>query len=197
MRNLFLTDKVGFVTYWDTWVGLFNNTRLTEDPNTSFWAKGLAATEGPEGVIITRGQPSVWTIPVNAPDPDTAFLFLEWWHTIPGTILGSLGIEGHDYTVSNGTYELTPTGQEHNMDHGNPTPYNTNWTNPIGTLPGLEEAQAISVQYGYLETLGPQWDPEVKPILDENIIQAILGDIPPADAVARMQEQLRGKDLID
>ena len=197
MRNLFLTDRVGFVTYWDTWVGLFNNTRLTEDPNTEFRAVGLAATEGPEGVIITRGQPSVWTIPVNAPDPDTAFTFLEWWHTIPGTVLGSLGIEGNDYTVSNGSYELTPTGQEHNMDHGNPTPYNTNWTNPIGTLPGLEEAQALSFQYGYLETLGPQWDPEVKPILDENIIQAILGDVSPADAVARMQEQLRNEDLID
>jgi putative aldouronate transport system substrate-binding protein len=28
-RNLFLTDKVGFVSYWDTWVGLFNNARQT------------------------------------------------------------------------------------------------------------------------------------------------------------------------
>jgi putative aldouronate transport system substrate-binding protein len=197
MRNLFLTNKVGFVTYWDTWVGLFNNLRLTEDPATSFQAKGLAATEGPEGVIITRGQPSVWTIPVNAPDPETAFQFLEWWNTIPGITLGSLGILDYDYTVSGETYELTEVGTEHSMDHGDPTPYNTNWHNPIGQLPGIADAQKISVEYGYLEQLGPDWDPEVKPILDENIIKAILGDLSPADAVAAMQEQLSGAGLID
>ncbi|MBA2467962.1 MAG: extracellular solute-binding protein, partial [Chloroflexia bacterium] len=77
MRNLFLTNQVGFVTYWDTWVGLFNNTRLAEDPNTTFQAKGIAAVAGPEGeIILNRGQPSVWTIPVNAQDPETAFRFL-------------------------------------------------------------------------------------------------------------------------
>jgi putative aldouronate transport system substrate-binding protein len=197
MRNLFLTDKVGFVTYWDTWVGLFNNSRLTEDPNTEFVAKGLAATEGPDGVLITRGQPSVWTIPVNAKDPETAFKFLEWWNTIPGITLGSLGILDNDYTVSGDTYELTEVGKEHSMDHGDPTPYNTNWHNPIGQLPGIADAQKISVTHGYLEQLGPDWDPEVKPILDENIIKAILGDLSPADAVTAMQEALKGKGLID
>ncbi len=109
----------------------------------------------------------------------------------------SLGILDHDYTVTDGEYALTEVGAEHSMDHGNPTPYNENWVNPVGELPGLAEAQEISVEYGYLAVAGPQFSPEVEPILNEFIIQAILGDISAADAVAGMQEQLRGQDLID
>lgn len=198
MRNLFMTDRVGFVTYWDTWVGLFNAQVQASNPDTQFEAKGIAATEGPDGqIIITRGQPSVWTIPVNAPDPETAFLFLEWWNTIPGITLGTLGIEDYDYTVENDNYELTEIGEEHAMDHGSPTPYNSNWENPIGELPGLSEAQEIAVEYGYLEDLGPDWTPEVQPILDEHIIQMILGDIAPGDGVAAMREALIAQDLLD
>jgi putative aldouronate transport system substrate-binding protein len=198
MRELFLTDQVGFVTYWDTWVGLFNNFRLTEDPDTTFEAKGIPATTGPDGeIILNRGQPSVWTIPINAPDPETAFLWLEWWNTIPGITLGSLGILDNDYTVTDGVYALTDLGAEHSMDHGNPTPYNENWVNPVGDLPGIAEAQVISVEHGYLAVAGPQFAPEVEPILNEFIIQSILGDISAADAVAGMQEQLLGQDLID
>ena len=198
MRNLFLTDQVGFVTYWDTWVGLFNNVRLAEDPDTTFQAKGIPAVAGPDGeIILNRGQPSVWTIPVNAQDPETAFLFLEWWNTIPGITLGSLGILDNDYTVTDGVYALTDVGAEHSMDHGNPTPYNENWVNPVGELPGLAESQEISVEYGYLAVAGPQFSPEVEPVLNEFIIQAILGDISATDAVAGMQEELRGQDLID
>lgn len=198
MRDMFLTDKVGMVTYWDTWVGLFNNTRLTEDPNTTFVAKGIPGAVAPDGsIILNRGQPSVWTIPINAPDPETAFKFLEWWNTIPGITLGSLGILDNDYTVTNGVYALTDLGKEHSMDHGNPTPYNTNWVNPIGALPGLADAQKISVEYGYLAVAGPDFTPKVEPILEEFIIKAILGELTAADAVTGMQEQLQGQGLID
>ncbi|HWV23325.1 MAG TPA: extracellular solute-binding protein, partial [Thermomicrobiales bacterium] len=98
-RNLFMTDKMGIVTYWDTWVGLFNAQVHASNPDSPFEAKGIAAAEGPNGeIILNRGQPSVWTIPVNANDPDTAFQFIEWWNTFPGIILGSIGIQGVDYT---------------------------------------------------------------------------------------------------
>ncbi len=83
------------------------------------------------------------------------------------------------------------------MDHGQPTPYNSNYTNPIGELPGLAEAQEISKQYGQLAVAGPQWSPEVQPILDEHVIQMILGDLPPADGVAALREALLAEDLID
>jgi putative aldouronate transport system substrate-binding protein len=197
-RNLFMTDKLSMVTYWDTWVGLFNAQVAAANPDTTFKAVGIAAAEDENGeVTLNRGQPSVWTIPVNAQDPDTAFLFIEWWNTFPGITLGSLGIEGNDYTVADGAYELTELGVEHAMDHGQPTPYNSNWTNPIGELPGLAEAQEITKAHGYLANQGPDWGPTIAPILDENIIKIILGDLSPADGIAAMQEALIGEGLID
>jgi putative aldouronate transport system substrate-binding protein len=197
-RNLFMTDKLSMVTYWDSWVGLFNAQVQAADPGSEFKAVGLVAAEGPNGeVILNRGQPSVWTIPVNAPDPDTAFQFIEWWHTFPGITLGSLGILDNDYTVDGDTYTLTDVGTEHAMDHGQPTPYNSNWTNPIGELPGLAEAQEITKAHGYLAIQGPEWGPSVAPIMDENIIKIILGDLTPADGVAAMHDALLGAGLID
>jgi putative aldouronate transport system substrate-binding protein len=83
------------------------------------------------------------------------------------------------------------------MDHGQPTPYNSNWVNPIGELPGLKDAQEITKTHGYLAVAGPQWSPEVEPILNEFIIKAILGDVAPADAVTGMHEQLLSQGLID
>ena len=67
----------------------------------------------------------------------------------------------------------------------------------MGALPGIAEAQVISVEYGYLANAGPQWAPEVEPILAEFIIQTILGDISASDAVAGMQELLLSQGLID
>jgi putative aldouronate transport system substrate-binding protein len=197
-RNLFMTDKLSMVTYWDTWVGLFNAQVHAASPDSPFQAVGIAAAEGPDGaVVISRGQPSVWTIPVNAPDPDTAFLFIEWWNTFPGITLGSLGILDNDYTVDGDTYTLTDLGTEHAMDHGDPTPYNSNWVNPIGALPGLAEAQEITKAHGYLAVQGPDWGPIIDPILNENIIKIILGDLSAADGIAAMHEALLGEGLID
>ncbi|MGN6483055.1 MAG: extracellular solute-binding protein, partial [Thermomicrobiales bacterium] len=197
-RNLFMTNKLSAVCYWDTWVGLFNSQVHTSDPSSPFQAVGIAATEGPDGkVIISRGSPSVWTIPANASDPDTAFFFIQWWNTFPGITLGSLGIEGNDYTVENGTYALTDLGKEHGMDHGEPTPYNSNWTNPIGALPGLAEAQAISKANGYLAVTDAKWDSDVTPILDEHIIKIIMGDLTPADGVKAMHDALMSAGLIE
>lgn len=197
-RNLFMTDKVSIVTYWDTWVGLFNAQVQQSAPDSSFEAKGIAATEGPDGkIVLSRGQPSVWTIPVNAPDPDLAFNFIEWWNTFPGITLGSIGIKDHDYTGEDDAIELTNVGMEHAMDHGDPTPYNTNWVNPVGELPGLQDAQAISVEYGYLAKVDADWGPEAVPIIDEHIIKMILGDLAPADGVSAMHDALLAKGLID
>ena len=115
----------------------------------------------------------------------------------PDLLLEVLGILDIDYTVYGETYTLTELGTEHAMDHGQPTPYNSNWSNPIGELPGLAEAQEITKEYGYLAVQGPQWGPEVAPILDEHIIQMIQGDLTPADGVAAMREALLGAGLID
>lgn len=198
MRDLFLADRVGMVTYWDAWVGLFNATRQTEDPDTDFLAQGIAGPTGENGErILRRGDPSVWVIPVNAPNPEGAKAFLEFWNTEPGILLGSAGIEGHDYTVAeDGTMELTEIGREHNQDHGVPRWYNTSVAPPFGTLPGVAEAQEIVMEYSSLETSTAAW-PEAEAIVNDYAFRAITGDLEAADAVARMHEELLQAGLID
>lgn len=198
VRNQFMTDKVSSLCYWDTWVGLFNANVAAASPDSPFHAVGVAAATDDSGnLTITRGQPSVWVVPINAPNPELAFKILEWWHTFNGIQLTSLGIEGHDFTVTDGVYELTEIGTTHAMDHGQPTPYNTNWVNPVGELPGLREAQEITKTYASLDALGPDWEPTIKPLIDEAMIRMILGDVAPAEGVAALQEELRGLGFID
>ncbi|MDF2925080.1 MAG: transporter substrate-binding protein [Paenibacillaceae bacterium] len=197
MRDLFLTDRVGMVTYWDAWVGMFNNTRQQQDPNTSFRAKGLLPAEGPDGkIIMRRGDPNVWIIPVNSPDPATAMEFIEFWSTEKGNILGTLGIAEHDFTVKDGKYELTQTGKDHSMDHGSPFIYNTKWQNPFGLLPGVKEAQELVKKHATLETTGANWK-EVEKILNNYALQAMQGKLPAADAVKKMNDELKAAKLID
>ncbi len=198
MRNLFLADGVGMVTYWDAWVGLFNATRQNEDPNTDFRAMGIAAPTGPDGnIIMRRGDPSVWGIPANAPNPDAARQFLEYWHTEEGITLGSVGIEGHDYTVAeDGSMTLTEIGEEHNLDHGVPRWYNENVEPPFGTLPGVTEAEAIVMQHATLELSTADW-PEAEAIVNDYAFRAITGEMPVEEAVAQMHDELMGAGLID
>lgn len=199
VRNQFMTDRVSSHCYWDTWVGLYNAQVTAANPDTEFRAVAVPAAADENGnVTITRGQPSVWVIPVNAPNPDLAFKVLEWWHTFDGITLTSLGIKDHDYTVSDdGAFELTEIGETHSMDHGQPTPQNLNWVNPVGELPGLREAQEITRQYASLDYYGPDWEPTIKPLVDEAMIRMILGDVEPAEGVATLQEELRGLGFID
>jgi putative aldouronate transport system substrate-binding protein len=197
MRELFLTDRVGLVTYWDAWVGLFNNIRLTEDPETEFVAKGITGAEGPNDFMLRRGDPSMFAIPVNAENPDAAIKFLEMWHSEEGNILSTLGIEGHDYTKSNGKYELTDTGKEHGLDHGVIIPNNTQFENPIGLLPGVKEARELIMNNNStLELSTGNW-PDAEKIVTNYAFKAMMGEIPAEKAVKKMQEELLAADLID
>lgn len=197
MRELFLADGVGMVTYWDAWVGLFNATRQNADSSTSFMAQGIGGMTGPDGQhMLRRGDPSIFVIPVNAPNPDTAKKALEFFNTEPGIILGSVGIEGHDYTANDGKMVLTQVGKEHNLDHGIPRWYNTNVEPPFGTLPGVTEAQEIVLAGSSLEVSTASW-PEAEAIVNDYAFRAITGELPAADAVARMHDELLNAGLID
>lgn len=196
MRDLFLTDRVGMVTYWDVWVGQFNN--LMQKDNPKFEAKGISGIPGPDGkVLLRRGEPSVWGIPVNAEHPDLAMKFLEFWHTEPGNILGTLGIEGHDYKMENGKYELTDIGKEHSSDHGAPIPNNVKFKNPFGELAGVEEARNIVLDSGATVEVGTARWSEAEKIVQNYAFQAMMGKMPAAEAVAKMDQELRAAKLID
>ncbi|WP_028612426.1 extracellular solute-binding protein [Paenibacillus harenae] len=197
MRNLFLTDRVGMITYWDAWVGMLNNTRMEQDANTAFEAKALPGAADANGShMLRRGDPDVWVIPVNAEHPQTAFEFIEWWHTQDGIMLGSLGIKDNDYTLDNGKYTLTQTGKEHASDHGVPFWYNSNVEAPFGKLPGVQAAQDLVNQYASLELTPPNWS-EAEKIINEYSFKAILGEMPAAEAVKKMREELKAGKLID
>lgn len=196
-RNLFMTDRVAAVTYWDAWVGLFNNIVKTENPDNPFQAAGTSGVPGPDGkIILRRGNASLWFIPSNAENVDNAVKFLEFWHSEPGYILGTLGIEGHDYTIENGKYVLTDVGESHSLDHGAPRVASTTWKNPFGALPGVEAAQAIISEYASVEYQPVEWT-DARAIVENYAYQAMSGDITGAEAVAGMRKELLADGLID
>ncbi|WP_438351789.1 extracellular solute-binding protein [Paenibacillus sp. FA6] len=197
MRNLFLTDRVGMVTYWDAWVGMFNNLKKTEDPNTTFQAEGMLSIPAADGTILMRrGDPDFWIIPANAPHPEAAKKFLEFWNTQEGITLGSLGVQDFDYTLDNGTYTLTETGQTANMDHGVPYWYNSTVKSPFPALPGVEDAMALSKQHATLELSLSTW-PDAEKIVNNYALKAMSGQMAAKDAVAQMQKELKNANLID
>lgn len=197
-RKLFMTDRVAAVTYWDAWVGLFNNIMATDQPQSPFEAKGVDGVPGPDGkVILRRGNASLWFIPANAKHVDNAIKFLEFWHSEPGYVLGTLGIKDVDYTVkADGTYELTEQGKAHGLDHGAPRVTSTTWKNPFGALPGVEQAQAVVMEHASVEYLPASWT-DAQAIVQKYAYPAMLGEITGAEAVAKMDKELRAAGLID
>jgi putative aldouronate transport system substrate-binding protein len=197
MREMFLTDRVGMVTYWDAWVGLFNNIRYQENPKTDFDTRGIPGVPGSNGVMLRRGDPSLWAIPVNAEHPEMAVKFLEFWHSKEGNMLSTLGIESHDYVVENGEYKLTETGKKHGMDHGVIFPNNNQWENPVGLLPGVEEANQIILESNATVELSTEDWPDAEKVVTNYAFQAIMGKMPVEKAVRQMNEELKAAGLIN
>ncbi len=197
-RSQFMTDRVATVTYWDAWVGLFNNIMATDHPESSFEAKGVNGVPGPDGkIMLRRGAASLWFVPANAQHVDNAIKFLEFWHSEPGYIMGTLGIKDVDYTVTaDGKYELTDQGKSHGMDHGAPRVASTKWQNPFPALPGVKEAQDIVLANSSIEYMPTGWS-DAQTIVQKYAYPAMLGEITGAEAVAKMDEELRAAGLID
>ncbi|UUZ89659.1 hypothetical protein LJK87_26645 [Paenibacillus sp. P25] len=82
------------------------------------------------------------------------------------------------------------------MDHGVPFWYNKNVPAPFGKLPGVQEAQDLVTKYGSLELTPPKWA-DAEKIINEYSFKAIMGQMPAADAVKKMREQLKSSKLID
>jgi putative aldouronate transport system substrate-binding protein len=198
MRDLFMSDRVGMITYWDAWVGMFNSLRKQKDPSTKFEAKGLPGVMGPDGKYnIRRGDPDFWIIPSNAENKEAAQKFIEFWNTKQGITLGSLGIQGTDYNVdSSGKYTLTDVGTAHNMDHGVPFWYNKSVEYPFGKLPGVQAAQDLVTQNGHLQLALPEWG-DAQKIVDGYALKAISGQMTSQEAVKKMHDELMAAKLID
>ncbi len=195
-RELIFSDRAGMMVYWAAWVGLFNEQVRADDPNTEFTMCGLEPPKGPNGEALLRaGDDGLWTVHVDSTNQEAACKFLEFYHSPAGNILSTLGIEGNDYTVSDGTYALTEIGQSHAMDHGAPYPKALNWVNPIGTPLNVPEASAIVREYGQRQTVRETTQLAMD-IVSQYGAQAILGEITPEEAVAKMQQELQAKEYI-
>jgi putative aldouronate transport system substrate-binding protein len=197
MRNLFMSNRVGMVTDWDAWVGLYNNTLKQRDPNTTFHAEGIPGVKGPNGIMLTLGDPSLWAIPANAKNPEGAIKFLEFWHSQAGNLLSTLGVEGYDYTVKNGKYELTEAGKAAGMDHGVIFPNNSHFKNPIGFLPGVAEAHKVVTDNNATNQIATKDWPNAQKIVYNYAFKAIMGTMPATEAVKQMHDELKAANLID
>ncbi len=194
---MFLSNKAATVTYWDMWVGLFNNIKLNDNPNDNFEAMGVAGVPDKDGnIILRRGDASLWAIPKKAKNKEKAIQFLEFWHTDEGYLLGSLGIEGYDYNKVDGQYILTEKGSEHNLDHGTPRVTSLTWKRPIPLPKGVSEAQDIISQYATPEFYPQDW-PKAFGIVEKYALQAMRGDMSGQEAVAKMRKELLKAKLID
>jgi putative aldouronate transport system substrate-binding protein len=194
-RDLFMTDKAGMTFYWAAWVGLFNQQVKTQNPNSPFKARGIAPPRGPAGRRLRAGDDGLMVNPGTSQHHGPAFQVMEFWHTYEGNVLSTLGIEGHDYTVSNGKYTLTEVGKAHAMDHGAPQPKSLKWVNPLGELEGFEEAAAIVREYG-LPQMPSEFNSQFENICRSEAARIILGEISAAQGVANMRARLREEGVI-
>ena len=196
--NQFITDKVASIGYWDAWVGLFNNSEITRYKEGKFIAKGVNGVPGADGkVILTAGDSSLWVVPYNAKNIDMAVIFLEFWHSPAGYIMGSVGIEGFDYTRDKvGKIVLTEIGKDHSCDHGAPRVLSTTWKPPFAKLPGVEAAEKIVSKYGTPMYKPFEWF-DANEIIKYWAYKAIKGDILGKQAVINMRKELKERKLID
>jgi putative aldouronate transport system substrate-binding protein len=190
-RDMFMTDQAGMTFYWAAWVGLFNQTVKSENPDSPFKARGIAPPMGPDGHRrLLAGQDGLMAIPVSSDNVEKAFKIMEFWHTDEGNILSSLGIKGHDWIMENGKYKLTQIGEEHGMDHGAPQPKSLKWKNPIGELEGFEEAAAVVLKYGVPQMITP-YNSIWEDVTRGEAAKIIMGNISPEEGIANMNRRFK------
>lgn len=189
MRNKFQSGMTGVVTDWAAWTGLYNVNAGDQYP-AQFEAFPLPGTKTPDGsYMLARGGASLFSVPVNALNPEGAIKVLEFFATQEGGDLLSIGIEGHDYKVEGGNVVLTEVGQSHGKDHGAPVPISEKFISRTGWNPGFEEAMKY-LPYASIE-VSNEFTPKFKEIVGKHGTQIISGSISPADGIKAMQEELK------
>lgn len=189
MRNKFQSGTTGVVTDWAAWTGLYNVNAGDQYP-AAFEAFPLPGTQTPDGsYMLARGGASLFSIPVNAENPEGAIKVLECFATQEGGDLLSIGIEGHDYTVENGQVALTEIGQSHGKDHGAPVPISEKFVSKVGWNPGFEEAMKY-LPYASIE-VSNEYTGKFKEIVGKHGTQIVGGAVSAADGVKAMQEELQ------
>ena len=185
------SQTVAVTADWIAWIGLHNATAQAENVSTDdYEVVSLPGLKTPDGsYMLGKGGASLFGVPANAENPDGAIKILEYFATQEGGELLSLGVEGYDYTIKDGTYELTEIGKAHGNDHGAPFSIYKDFKAPLGFNPGVEDALAYS-EYASIDLPIPN-ETEYKATVGKWGIQIIKGEVTTLEGLASMREELK------
>ena len=194
MRNKMMAGQTGLVVDWAAWVGLYNVRSGENYPDVVnvFPLGGVKNSKGE--FMLSRGDPSIWVIPVNALNPQGAFKALEFMATQEGGQLFSIGIEGHDYNLVDGKVVMTEVGTSHGNDHGAPVPTSRKYIFPVPLNPGFAEAMEF-LPFATLD-LSTDKTATYKEIVAKFATEIIIGTKTAAEGVAAMQAELKDRGVI-
>lgn len=194
MRNKMMAGQTGLVVDWAAWVGLYNVRSGANYPDVVNVVP-LGGVKNSEGdFMLSRGDPSIWVIPINSPNPKGAFKALEYMATQEGGQLFSIGIEGHDYNMVDGKVVMTEIGISHGNDHGAPVPTSRKYMSPVPLNPGFAEAMAF-LPYGSLD-MSTDKTSTYKEIVAKYGTEIIIGTKTAAEGIAAMQAELKERGVI-
>ena len=191
------SQKTAVTADWTAWVGLHNaNAKAAEISPEDYEIVSLPGLKTPDGsYMLVKGNASLFAVPANAKNPDGAMKILEYFATQEGGNLLSTGILGHDYTGTEGKYELTETGAQHGNDHGAPFPIYKDFKPIFGFNPGVEEALSYS-KYATIDMIIPN-EKDYKEIVGKWGIKIIKGEVSTADGLSGMRKELVDRKVTD
>ena len=194
LRNLFNTGFTGLVVDWAAWCGLYNVNAGENYPELieAYPLPGTRATDG--DYMISRGDPSIWAIPINAKNPEGGFKAIEYMATQEGGELLSIVIEGYDWNEVDGKVVLTEIGLQHGKDHGAPVPTSRLYVSPVEWNPGFEKAMEY-LPYASIELANVNKQKTTDTVA-KFATQIINGAMSAADGVAAMQQEFKNLGIL-
>ncbi len=197
-RNAMMAGQVASVSYWQHWIGTFEEKVQADETNTQKETFDVVAAppvmKDGKG-STTFGELPLLGVPANAEHPENAIAFFELWYSEEGTFASIVGLEGYDYNMTaDGKVELTELGKKHNLNHQGAEPINPNWVYPeeLGGDPRGEDELAawdMVMEYGHSSYTPSNYD-ELMSVIEKYGSMAIKGSIPAEEAVANMQKDI-------
>lgn len=199
MRNkMGASSKKNAVTAdWVAWVGLHNANAAAGGISTDdYEIVSLPGLKTPEGsYMLAKGAASLFGVPANSENPDGAIKVLEYFASQEGGNLLSTGIEGHDYTGSEGNYEFTEIGASHAGDHGAPFPIYKDFKPMFPHAAGVDEALSYG-DYATIDMIIPN-EGDYKEIVGKWGIKIIKGEVSTEDGLSGMRQELVDRKVTD
>lgn len=191
------SQKTSVVVDWAMWAGLHNaNAETAGISLEEYEIVSLPGPKTPDGdYMLVKGTASLFAVPANAKNVDGAMKVLEYFATQEGGDLLSIGIEGHDYNVENGSVVLTDVGAEHGKDHGAPIPIFKDWESRAGLNLGVEEAMEY-LPYASINQIIPN-ERDWKETTGKWAIQMIRGDVSMEEGIEKMNQELIALEVVD